>query len=419
MTTSNFSLLYIEDDPELLENISSLLEKFVNKVYTAKDGEEALNTYHKYNPDIVISDINIPKINGLEVLSRIRKVDTDIPLVIMSAYNDKEQLEKALEVGVDSYLTKPFTLNELKKVMFKVIETRTHLEKKYEQTQKLSVINNNVIIMNTDSLSVITEVSDAFVQISGYSREELLGSFASIIRSKNTRDDIYKNLWETITSGNIWTGEIQNRAKNGDLYWVELSITPSYNSHHTIKGFTSIQTDVTEKKKIEITANRDALTLLYNRNLFDTITTKSKNTAQRYDTHLSYLMIDIDYFKEYNDAYGHKSGDDALILVAKQLLENTSRIEDYAFRIGGEEFTIIVLGLDPTKSLLYANKVREDILNLNILHQNNKAHKNLSISIGLYVAKGDDVKSIDEMYTLADKALYASKNNGRNRVTVV
>ncbi len=414
----NLSILYIEDDPELLQNISLLLSTFVPIVHTAKDGKEALEVYFKYSPDILVTDISLPKMDGLTVIEKIRLSNTNIPIVIISAHDEKRYLHKALDANVTSFLPKPFTLDTLKKTINKAINKTHLLKQEQHRVEQLSLINDNVIMLNTNSRAIITQVTDAMVNLSGYSREELIGSPASIVRHEDTALQIYENLWKTIKSGNIWSGELKNRRKDNQEYWVAISITPLFDDNSKIKGFTSIQTNTTEHIKAKEAANKDPLTALYNRSLFNKIITDAINISKRYNTYLSFLMIDIDYFKEFNDTYGHQNGDSALKEIAIILQKHTNRMDDHAFRIGGEEFSILVIGLNEETSLTYANSIRKDILGLNIKHSHNTAHDNLSISIGLYVAKGGAVQNQKNIYTTADKALYKSKKSGRNMVTL-
>ena len=120
--TNELTLLYIEDDPEILENVSFLLSRYVKKVYTAQDGEEALEVYQSKKPDIVVTDINIPKINGLDLSEKIREENKSVSIVIISAYSEEEQLQRAEDISVSSYLQKPFTFQQLKDSIEKAIE---------------------------------------------------------------------------------------------------------------------------------------------------------------------------------------------------------------------------------------------------------------------------------------------------------
>jgi len=121
---NNLNILYIEDDPEILENVSFLLSRYTNEVFTATNGEEALKVYKEKQPDIVVSDINIPKINGLKVAEIIREENPSVPIIIISAHNEDHQLKIAKELNVSSYIRKPFTLQELKDAIAKAIKEK-------------------------------------------------------------------------------------------------------------------------------------------------------------------------------------------------------------------------------------------------------------------------------------------------------
>ena len=118
---TDLSLLYIEDDLEILENMTFLLERYVKKVYTAKDADEALKLYNEYKPDILVSDVSLPTISGLELAKKIREENKTIPIIFISAYNDKEKLQAANELLASDYITKPFNLDTLNKSIHKVI----------------------------------------------------------------------------------------------------------------------------------------------------------------------------------------------------------------------------------------------------------------------------------------------------------
>ncbi len=120
--TNKLTLLCVEDDTEALEDVVYLLKRYFYKIYTASNGEEALELYNKYNPDMLLLDINIPKINGLEVAKQIRNNDNTTPIVFLTAHSDKDKLLTAIELQVSSYIIKPFKIEELKKTIFKVIE---------------------------------------------------------------------------------------------------------------------------------------------------------------------------------------------------------------------------------------------------------------------------------------------------------
>lgn len=127
-------------------------------------------------------------------------------------------------------------------------------------------------------------------------------------------------------------------------------------------------------------------------------------------------MIDIDFFKLYNDTYGHLAGDESLKKVASVLLKYAKRSSDFAFRLGGEEFCLIASSLNEQQSYELANHLRKDIEGLKIEHINNQASNFLTVSIGLIVKNNFEFSNVNSIYKEADDALYKAKDNGRNRI---
>ena len=277
----------------------------------------------------------------------------------------------------------------------------------------IKIVNEHVIISSTDKKGVITSVSEAFCEISGYSKEELLGKSHNIVRHKETKKELYKQMWDCIQSGKTWFGEIKNKNKNGDEYWVEAIIQPIFDKQDIV-GYTAIRHDITDKKKVEYLSITDELTNLYNRRFFNQKIEEEINRAKREDYYLSFIMLDIDYFKKYNDTYGHQAGDEALEKVAKELSAHSHRASDFVFRLGGEEFGILFLYKDKKSSLEFANFLRTCIENLHIEHKENSASKYVTVSMGLVVKKGSDITDSDTLYKSADEALYKAKELGRN-----
>ena len=128
--------------------------------------------------------------------------------------------------------------------------------------------------------------------------------------------------------------------------------------------------------------------------------------------------MDIDYFKQYNDTYGHQAGDLALKKVSLMLKKKTSRASDFAFRLGGEEFGIITI-LDKEKSIEFANSIKNEIENLQIEHKASKVSKYLTISIGIVSKKGDAITNSDILFKEADDCLYEAKKLGRNSIFIL
>ena len=184
-----------------------------------------------------------------------------------------------------------------------------------------------------------------------------------------------------------------------------------------LSGYTALRTNITDKKQIEQLSITDELTQLYNRRFFNNKIEEEINRARREDNYFSLLILDVDYFKEYNDTYGHQQGDLALEKIASVLKKHTNRSSDFAFRLGGEEFGIITI-LDNIKVVEFAQNLKNEIEKLEIEHKSSKIAKYLTISIGITSKKGTEISSSTILYKKADDALYDSKKNGRNCISI-
>jgi diguanylate cyclase (GGDEF)-like protein/PAS domain S-box-containing protein len=178
--------------------------------------------------------------------------------------------------------------------------------------------------------------------------------------------------------------------------------------------------DITERKKAEeqlkLIAFIDGLTGVANRRHFDNTLDLEWRRAMRSAKLLSLIMIDIDFFKNYNDLYGHLAGDSCLQKIAHTLKDSLRRAGNFVARYGGEEFMVILPDTHAEEAYLFAESLREKIENLNIEHKDSKVSKNVTVSLGVSTAVPKKDSEYDELISLVDKALYQAKQGGRNRV---
>jgi diguanylate cyclase (GGDEF)-like protein/PAS domain S-box-containing protein len=178
--------------------------------------------------------------------------------------------------------------------------------------------------------------------------------------------------------------------------------------------------DITERKKAEeqlkLIASIDGLTGVANRRHFDNTLDLEWRRAMRSAKLLSLIMIDIDFFKNYNDLYGHLAGDSCLQKIAHTIRDSLRRAGNFVARYGGEEFTVILPDTKVEEACLFAESLREKIENLNIEHKDSKVGKNVTVSLGVSTTVPKKDSEYDELISLADKALYQAKQGGRNRV---
>lgn len=154
MMHNRLTLLYVEDDIETLQDISFLLKDYFSEIFTAQDGVEAINKFIKQKPNIVLLDMNIPKKNGIEVATKIRKLNKETPILFLTAYSDRERLMEVIKIGVSAYIVKPLKIEELKDAIDRVI-----LKEIDSTTIKLAYNffwdkTNNKLIYRSDELSL-------------------------------------------------------------------------------------------------------------------------------------------------------------------------------------------------------------------------------------------------------------------------
>lgn len=283
----------------------------------------------------------------------------------------------------------------------------------------IDIVDENVLTSSTDLHGKITNVSKAFCDISGYSKEELVGSNHSLVRHEDMPNELFSEIWNVISKDKVWKGEIKNKKKNGSFYWIDAIISPRYNDHNQKIGYTAIRHDITDKKRVEYLSISDELTTLYNKRHFNEILEKEINRAKRDEKRFAFMMFDVDFFKQYNDNYGHQQGDIVLSSIGKKLREVCQRSTDMIFRIGGEEFAIIFHPNSEENAMEFAEFIRTEIEGLAIEHKFNTASQFITVSIGLYTEVGLDIKNEVDIYPLVDSGLYKAKSLGRNQTVKV
>lgn len=316
-------------------------------------------------------------------------------------YNDEGKVEYIISVGLD--------ISTIKEIQYRL--------QKY-----INLVNENIIISRTNLDGIITDVSEAFCKISGFSKDKLIGQSHVIMRHKDTPIEVYENLWKTIKQGKIWHSEVKNRTKDGNYYWADSTIYPDYDTNGKITGYYAIRHDITDKKFIENLSITDPLTKLYNRRYFDDIFDKEFNRAKRDKSIFCLLSMDVDYFKLYNDTYGHLEGDIVLQSISKVLQRSLKRTSDFVFRMGGEEFSTIFTTSEKENIYEFAENIRKSIENLQIKHKNNITSPFVTSSIGVTFIDFSKNSQIDVsqsvLYKYSDDLLYKAKIEGRNQVCI-
>ena len=327
---------------------------------------------------------------------------------------DLEELTTiAQKIGndVDIDLPTKQSSNEISKLSYAMKEMQIEIkDRSCRLLEQQNMVDKYVIISATDLEGNITYASEAFCQISGFTKAELIGQNHRIVRHIDMPKELYKDLWQTITQEKSWEGEIKNCRKDGKFYWINAHIDPIYNRSNKHIGYRAIREDITDKKRVEELSITDRLTKLYNRLKIDEVFAYEIEQAKRYHTPLAIIMLDLDKFKSVNDIFGHQVGDEVLQALAS-ILQSQSRSVDLVGRWGGEEFIIIAPNIQLKGAFILAQKLRKSIEE----HRFNQVgQKTASFGVSQYI----DEDTQDTMTARADKALFMAKNAGRNQVVV-
>ncbi|KGX86613.1 diguanylate cyclase [Pontibacillus litoralis JSM 072002] len=273
-------------------------------------------------------------------------------------------------------------------------------------------LNESTIIAITNRQGVITYANQMFCDISQYKQEELIGQTHRIIHSNHHSKEFFKDIWRTICEGNVWKGEIKNRAKDGSHYWVDTTIVPILDHNQKPYQYVAIRHNITKSKEMEESrerlANYDPLTQLPNRYNVSQYLARALRDV-RIGKQLAVMFVDFDGFKLYNDTYGHSFGDELLKSVAERLQETVAKYGKIG-RYAGDEFLIIVNNTDRKNVERIAKRINKEFETPFIV-MGRELFITLSIGISLYPFDGLDSETLIKN---ADTAMYRIKRLEKN-----
>jgi len=261
------TLLYVEDDEIISLELSQLLSNFFKKVFVCKDGKEGLRTYleNQDNIDIILTDINMPALNGIEMVKKIRSIKSNVPVIFATAYSDNEFLAEAIRLRVQEYIIKPIDVRNLLDLMNNIasnIYQEFLLKQQQEELTKYKeIIDTNNIVLKTDVHLNITYVNELFCLISGYNEDELIGKELKSLKFPDMANEIYTNLYAKVLNNKPWQGKLKNLKKDGTYYNTDAYVIPTLDDSGEMVGAISIQKDITEelnkKREIQLALMRD------------------------------------------------------------------------------------------------------------------------------------------------------------------
>ncbi len=399
-------IVLIDDNPHNLHLLINILKDQGYVVRPFTSGKQALSAIEKEKPDLILLDIRMPEMDGYEVCSALKKNDhlKQIPVLFISAMQDTEEKVKALKAGAVDYITKPFQEAEV----LARIESQLTILKQRRQLE--SILNSS-----QDGIAACEALRDENGQIIEF-KWVLLNASAEKQFGKNPKiqaEGLFEDFVTVVEKGQVLDKELFLEQKQ---IWLHLSAVKLDD------GLAVTFRDTTERKNLEIKlaqqAQMDGLTEIANRRFFDQILQKEWQRCLRNGTPLALILCDLDYFKYYNDHFGHLQGDDCLIQVTQALRKVIKRPGDLLARYGGEEFVVLLPETPLQGAYKVAQAMAEAVHQLALPHPESPEHKYVALSLGLAVGIPRAEKTKEQLLNAADKALYQAKDRGRNQIQI-
>jgi len=404
-------VLVVEDDPASTLLVTHALARYGASVDTASNGIEALARFEDKRYPVIVTDICMPGMDGLELVEQIRKLDKNTQIIATSARSETDCLISAIELGFNDYFLKPLEFEKLLWAVKRCADTfadRQRLE--YEQQKFQTVV---------ESLGEGITIKDLDFRIRYQNRAmtEMLGD-----RTGQACYAVFGYIEpcaECPTLLALKDGVAHSSSRtyqvNGRSMHIESTASLLRDSRGTVTGTVEILRDISERIKNEQTiremAFMDPLTGLANRRLFEDRLEQAIAKSRRYGMRFGLLTLDLDNFKEINDTYGHETGDRVLREAADRIRGCCKRDLDTISRHGGDEFCIIITDCNGAQQL-------EDIAELLLLQFTGPfmiadlpVQVTTSIGISIFPENGTEMK---ELEIASDRAMYAAKKAGRN-----
>ena len=415
-------LLYVESDTSISDELEKSLKHKVEKLYTASNGQDGLDKYNKFKPNMIITAMKMPIMNGIDMISIIRKENSTIPIIITSSTLEADILMESITLDVNSYIMKPINTTKL----LTILETnaKSYLyEQEQDNKNKLMhyIMNSNENILVVTNKNNITFANNSFLRFNDCDNinkcielnmnitDLFLEDDNCISKNKdNTNESFIENIMK-IESNKRNVMMQDNKTKEKQIFSIKVVHLDDYKNSYlwTFSNITQLAIDnMTMKYKIY----HDSLTDVYNRTKIDEVLQYELDQFVRTKHNVCFVIIDIDFFKKFNDTYGHIIGDEVLISMA-EVCNTATRETDTFARWGGEEFVLLLPNTNIKQAIIVVENLKK---NINKLHH--KEAGSITASFGITQVAKDDTPLL--VFKRADMALYKAKENGRNRYEI-
>jgi len=412
----NVCIQYVGNDQSTRKQFLENIKLHIGSIYFCNDGEQALTEYHKYKPDLLVSELNLADMSGLEVASELRIYDPDLPILITSEQTNADKLIEAIRVGIDAYIIKPINITQLLDDLCNIIDSLQVKNGLIQQAQYLHVMmdsNPNMMMMVSEyRVEYVNKTMQAFLgyqpSLPGFYDDFCLFDY---IRDLDNSEIVFQTRMELIQYF-LDTPEKQHILRFKHIKKTKSAFVISMTHQKDLKQFVFSLADITElaneNKRLEFFASTDKLTGIANRATFDQVIQRYIDQSEINNEAFILLFFDIDHFKRVNDNHGHDIGDKVLQDVT-QLISGNIRKEDFFARWGGEEFAILLRNNSIKQGIKTAEHLRLLISNFQF-----STIKRITCSFSVVQFNSND--NAESLLKRADSVLYRAKAAGRNCV---
>ncbi|MDN4038435.1 diguanylate cyclase domain-containing protein [Massilia sp. YIM B02443] len=422
------AILIVDDAPDSLGLLQDIMREQGYQTFVATSGKRALDIATRVQPDLILLDVILPDLDGLEICRRLkRQPDTaHIPVIFVSSCGETDDIVAGFDTGAADYIAKPVRLAEVCVRVRAQLRQRSSAESQKQQAERLQSIvdgmDEGLMLVGGDGrVAYANPACERFLDgpatgLAGRPLAELLAApasqdYAAYFANPDDLDAAKR------CRG---TREVLLPQGDGSVHAMDLSLSPMAGGEAL---FVALLHDITHHKQSETALQRaalvDPLTRIANRRHFDAFMDKEWARAIRSGQPLSLIVCDVDHFKGYNDSLGHAAGDACLQAIAEALQSHAMRPTDLAARYGGEEFVILLADTAEDAAARLGEAARAHVERLAIPNPRAATSGVVTVSVGvasIVPTLFDDVRSF---FVAADRAMYEAKARGRNRVVTV
>ncbi|MBA4416317.1 MAG: hypothetical protein C0392_00175 [Syntrophus sp. (in: bacteria)] len=417
------SVLYVENESTMREKIAEILRNQVKNVYIAKDGIEGLNIFREHRPEIIITNLTLPKLSGLDMVRKIKEGGDDPHIIMAVARNDLDYLFESIDLSISRYLLKPLEKEKLVSAIRDISKRKEIEQTVLDEKEKFQILSENAPlgIMLIDKDGRLKYINPKIVELFGYQHNEIpdaMAWFIKIFPESGYPHNVIVN----------WINDMEDSIHEKKEPWVHTStckngvqkIVDFFPARLSTGELVIFCDDLTELKKNEqklfYITRFDALTGLPNRHSMEETLRQtvelSKNGRKRGGLG-ALLFMDLDGFREINTTLGHTVGDELLIATGK-MLKGALRTGDSAYRFGGDEFIVIFKGVSMAEAKLAAERIQRTVNQ----HEFSVDYKKFTMDISMGLIQIDGTIDPVTLLSKVVDTLYKARKLGRNHIAI-